>query len=497
MKRFLAALLALAVIVSLALPVLAEGTDVIIDNNYVSFPADETIDGDLILTGDCPETVVLINVEVKGTLRIAAAQDIKVYLQGTSACGALEVNSRASVYGGSFETVTVNSPYLRFENARAETMDIRMENAVVTMNGSVGSLTLSCPGIYVGGSGRADSAVIDETGCNLHLRCPDVQKNAQDTDDLSNASKSNAITASFEINPTVSPAKSVVDATVTFTNVPEELEGYYRLYWYIEDTLSYYEWEFYLEEGATSNLRCSVHFDGEMSGRIPVWCLLRSNGEYDDTVLQFVTSTIVTGYSTAQYTAMESSSNPYMLHLIRNQGVIVVYGLDENNEYTRLINAFACSVGYYNDTALGDFEIGLQMRWGSLMGDVYGQFCSQFNDNQLFHSVPYLSKEPDNIEYWEYGHLGTPASSGCVRLCVADAKWIYDHCWPGTPVKVYDSSSSPVELPVPCLIREDSLLRGWDPTDPDPDNPTRAESVPALRSGSAENIHPYITHCVN
>ena len=62
---------------------------------------------------------------------------------------------------------------------------------------------------------------------------------------------------------------------------------------------------------------------------------------------------------------------------------------------------------------------------------------------------------------------------------------------------VYDSSSSPVELPVPCLIREDSLLRGWDPTDPDPDNPTRAEKVPVIHLESPEDIHPYIKLSVN
>lgn len=496
MKRLLAVLLTAAVIFSLALPAFAAGTDVIIDTQTAPFPADEIIDGDLIITGDCPETVILINVEVTGTLRIEASHDVTVRLQGESKCGALEVNSRASVIGGSFESVTVNAPYLRFENANAESMDICHENAVVTQNSSVGTLTLSEPDIFVGGSGRAETAVVNASGCNLNLRCGEIQKNVEDEEE-SLTSGNSSIRATFDINPTVSPAKSVVNATVTFTNVPAELEGEYRLYWYIEDTLSYYEWEFYLEEGATSTLQCSVHFDGVMDSRIPVWCRLRSNAEDDDTELHFVTSTLVTGYSTAAYDAIESSSNPYMLHLIRNQGVIVVYGLDENNEYTKLVNAFACSVGYFSETALGDFELGLQMRWGSLMGDVYGQYCSQFNDNQLFHSVPYLSKEPDNIEYWEYGHLGTPASSGCVRLCTADAKWIYDHCWSGTPVKVYDSSSSPVELPVPCLIREDSLLRGWDPTDPDPDNPTRAEKVPVIHLESPEDIHPYIKLSVN
>lgn len=39
--------------------------------------------------------------------------------------------------------------------------------------------------------------------------------------------------------------------------------------------------------------------------------------------------------------------------------------------------------------------------------------------------------------------LGTPASHGCVRLLVSDAKWIYDNCKEGTIITVYEGEYDP------------------------------------------------------
>ena len=64
----------------------------------------------------------------------------------------------------------------------------------------------------------------------------------------------------------------------------------------------------------------------------------------------------------------------------------------------------------------------------------------------------------------EYNKLGTTCSHGCIRLCVADAKWIYDNCALGTKVELYDSPD-PGPLGKPAL----KLLpagQTWDPTDP-------------------------------
>ncbi len=105
--------------------------------------------------------------------------------------------------------------------------------------------------------------------------------------------------------------------------------------------------------------------------------------------------------------------------------------------------------------------------------------------NILFHSVPYTQTSKDALAYEEYNKLGTSASMGCIRLSVEDAKWLYDYCAAGTLVTIYeDEDPGPLGKPEPLAIDVDSPNRGWDPTDPDPENPWLLEmaEVPLLRN---------------
>ena len=100
-----------------------------------------------------------------------------------------------------------------------------------------------------------------------------------------------------------------------------------------------------------------------------------------------------------------------------------------------------------------------------------GQYCTQITGNYLFHSSPYNSPNKNDLSYRLYNQLGTVCSHGCVRLTVADAKWIYDNCPLGTTVSIYNASSLPVPKPSAPWLDISSPNRGWDPTDPDPANP--------------------------
>ena len=64
---------------------------------------------------------------------------------------------------------------------------------------------------------------------------------------------------------------------------------------------------------------------------------------------------------------------------------------------------------------------------------------------------------------------------GCIRLTVEAAKWIYDNCPVGTTVEMYHGD---VEEPLqPETVQKinvnDTVKRGWDPTDPVEENPWR------------------------
>ena len=171
------------------------------------------------------------------------------------------------------------------------------------------------------------------------------------------------------------------------------------------------------------------------------------------------------------------SSSKYYIKVNKELNVLMVYGLDENNEYNKLVKTFVISAG--NNTPLGTYKTDLKYETLKLEGGVYGHYTVRFlkSRGMWFHSVPYFSKPTngnwDNLEYEEYNKLGTLASLGCIRLAVIDAKWIYDNIPKGTTVEIYESDTLPdgVVKPIPIKIDVNSENRGWDPTDPDIDNP--------------------------
>ncbi len=165
---------------------------------------------------------------------------------------------------------------------------------------------------------------------------------------------------------------------------------------------------------------------------------------------------------------------PYYIRINRKQNCITVYTLDENGEYTVPCRAMICSTGLYNATPRGIFHISTKYRWRQLYGGVYGQYATRIYGGVLFHSVPYYRKDESRLCTDKYNKLGQQASMGCVRLTVEDAKWIAENCPVGTAVEVYDDDDpGPLGKPESVRLDADSPIKGWDPTDPNPENPWR------------------------
>ena len=88
------------------------------------------------------------------------------------------------------------------------------------------------------------------------------------------------------------------------------------------------------------------------------------------------------------------------------------------------------------------------------MGGVSGQYCTQIYGDYLFHSVPYTERyNKGSLQPGEFDKLGTSCSHGCIRLQVADAKWIYDNKYDIAGVTIYDSDD-PGPLGKPSYRRQ-------------------------------------------
>ena len=176
----------------------------------------------------------------------------------------------------------------------------------------------------------------------------------------------------------------------------------------------------------------------------------------------------------------EQSKEKYYIRVNYGANVVTIYEKDEQGEYSKPVKAMICSTGVATPKS-GTYKMSDKYSWHTLVGGVYGQYCSRITGHILFHSVPYKSnKSPDSLEYWEYDKLGTSASAGCVRLTVADAYWIYSNCTKGTYVEFYSSSDpGPLGKPSAQKISSNETCRDWDPTDNAPGNPWKNYSEPA------------------
>lgn len=170
----------------------------------------------------------------------------------------------------------------------------------------------------------------------------------------------------------------------------------------------------------------------------------------------------------------------YYLQVNKETNVVTVY---TNNGVP--VRAFVCSVG--GATPTGTFYTPAKYRWHTLDGPSYGQYCTRITGSILFHSVFYnVDHNLASMPYSAYNKLGTTASHGCVRLTVADAKWIYDNCPLHTKVIIFHGASSQDPLGKPEAIKVNTgASTGWDPTDPAEGNPY-ASAMPRIATEGAK-----------
>ncbi|MDR3050886.1 MAG: peptidoglycan-binding protein [Oscillospiraceae bacterium] len=136
----------------------------------------------------------------------------------------------------------------------------------------------------------------------------------------------------------------------------------------------------------------------------------------------------------------------YMLRVDVTNQVTTAYELDERGEYTIPVRQMICSTGTRaNPTpiktiqgAKGRARWGYFPEWGS-----HAQYLTRIDSRNAFHSVLYSEPTERALVIGAYNALGSRASHGCVRLLVADAKWIYDNCLPGTTIEVFEGAPDP------------------------------------------------------
>lgn len=117
---------------------------------------------------------------------------------------------------------------------------------------------------------------------------------------------------------------------------------------------------------------------------------------------------------------------------------------------------------------------------------VYARWATHIVGNVYFHAIAVGSQSHYALSSSTYNRLGSPASAGCIRMTVADAKWIYDYASTGSTVKIIKGKASkPGPMGKNAVIKTKGV--SYDPTDPAvPDSRKKADY-------KAKRISGYLT----
>lgn len=182
--------------------------------------------------------------------------------------------------------------------------------------------------------------------------------------------------------------------------------------------------------------------------------------------------------------------NNFYIEINRAACVVTVYMYnDETNKYDIPVKTFTVCVGsdtstvagagglnqnsYY--TPIGTYSIctnGQSVKYSvKPMYEpnnriLYARWTTHIVGNVYFHSIAVGSQSHYALPAARYNLLGTPASAGCIRMAVADAKWIYDYTSTGNKVKIVKGNT---KKPGPLGKAKTIKVTGginYDPTDP-------------------------------
>lgn len=231
--------------------------------------------------------------------------------------------------------------------------------------------------------------------------------------------------------------------------------------------------DFLLEDGASVDFSVEIPFRRYAA---PADCELTVELSYGEESCTASVPVHTQNYPDEYYAMTSSDPYPYALTVYVDQNVVIVYGRNEEGKFTHAVKTFICSTGISTPRS-GSFSLQRKYEWKALIHGVWGQYSSWVTGDILIHSVPYYGMNKTALNSAAYNLLGTSASAGCIRMRVCDCKWIYDYCPCGTSITFVTGVPLPESVAYPTYEELDlsSPYAGWDPTDPDPDNPWHPE----------------------
>lgn len=144
-----------------------------------------------------------------------------------------------------------------------------------------------------------------------------------------------------------------------------------------------------------------------------------------------------------------SYNMPYYIGVDISNQVVTVYRTSDD----AIVRQMLCSTGKNDATPTGDFFLPRNRRsderveWYYFYDfECWAKYATRVTGNILFHSLTYAVKRESSLSQKAVREWGVPASHGCIRLLVEDARFIAQNCKAGTYCKIYKSGQRDNEL---------------------------------------------------
>lgn len=147
--------------------------------------------------------------------------------------------------------------------------------------------------------------------------------------------------------------------------------------------------------------------------------------------------------------ALAAYDRPYYIEVDLTNQIVTIYNTRDNSIARQML----CSSGENDSTPEGTYYLPAKKysdertKWYFFNGfNVYAQYATRIYGPYLFHSIPFNGKSDDRMSATSAAEFGHPASHGCIRLRVEDAKFIAKECLRGTRVKIFKSGKKDENL---------------------------------------------------
>lgn len=128
---------------------------------------------------------------------------------------------------------------------------------------------------------------------------------------------------------------------------------------------------------------------------------------------------------------------PYYIKMYKAQKKMLIYGLDDNLDYTVLVKEYPAIPGKStSQTPLGKFKINTKEVWHPWGNNIYSKYSMNYAKGLYIHSPLYNGKN-DNSMLTHTADLQNNYTAGCLKTYTENCGWIFDNCPVNTVIEIF------------------------------------------------------------